>query len=75
MTELVERLQLAQSTVTELVGRSEEAGLIQRKPSRTDARSTHLRLTAEGDRRLAGAFANIETEHARLRQALAALDN
>ena len=33
MTELAERLQLAQSTVTELVRRAEAAGLIEREQS------------------------------------------
>src|SRR5215218_6839947 len=47
VTELSERLQLAQSTVTELVGRAEEAGLVRREPSADDGRVAHLRLTAE----------------------------
>ena len=33
VTELSERLQLAQSTVTELVGRAERAGLVERERS------------------------------------------
>src|SRR5579859_7577861 len=56
VTELAERLQLAQSTVTELVRRAEETGLIEREQSPTDARVAHLRLTAEGDRRLTRSF-------------------
>src|SRR5215831_6067178 len=52
VTELAGRLQLAQSTVTELVSRAEEAGLIAREQSQTDARVAHLRLTEEGERRL-----------------------
>src|SRR6059058_1647373 len=56
VTELAERMQLAQSTVTELVSRAEEAGLIGREQSRDDARVAHLRLTAEGERRLELAF-------------------
>src|SRR5436190_20950973 len=43
VTELAERMQLAQSTVTELVSRAEEAGLIGREQSRDDARVAHLR--------------------------------
>src|ERR1700693_541288 len=42
-----DRLQLAQSTVTELVARSVDAGLIAREPSTSDARVTYLRLTPE----------------------------
>ena len=49
VTELAERLQLAQSTVTELVGRAERVGLIERERSERDLRVAHLRLTAEGE--------------------------
>src|ERR1700752_4932938 len=42
VTELSERLQLAQSTVTELVHRAEEVGLVEREQSRRDARVAHL---------------------------------
>jgi DNA-binding MarR family transcriptional regulator len=45
VTELAERLQLAQSTVTELVSRAEEAGLLARVQSTTDARVAYLRLS------------------------------
>src|ERR687886_1382719 len=62
VTELAERLQLAQSTVTELVSRAEEAGLIEREQSQTDARVAHLRLTPEGERRLARSFATMAAE-------------
>jgi DNA-binding MarR family transcriptional regulator len=75
VTELSERLQLAQSTVTELVRRAEEAGLIEREQSLTDARVAHLRLTAEGERRLALAFTELETERAQLREAFAHMDD
>src|ERR671922_1232619 len=49
VTELSERLQLAQSTVTELVRRAEETGLLEREQSTTDGRVAHLRLTREGE--------------------------
>src|SRR3954452_724689 len=62
VTDLAERLQLAQSTVTELVSRAEDAGLIGRKPSPTDARVAYLRLTPEGERRLELAFTALGTE-------------
>src|SRR5947209_20209167 len=52
VTELADRLQLAQSTVTELVARSVDAGLLEREGSTEDGRVTHLRLRAEGERRL-----------------------
>ena len=59
VTELAERMQLAQSTVTELVSRAEEAGLLEREQSQTDARVAHLRLTEEGERRLTLAFTGL----------------
>ena len=75
VTELSERLQLAQSTVTELVRRAEEAGLLAREQSATDARVAHLRLTDEGERRLAQAFTNLARERADLREAFRHLDS
>ena len=74
VTELSERLQLAQSTVTELVSRAEETGLIERQQSQTDARVAHLRLTEEGERRLMQAFTGLATERSNLRNAFAHLD-
>ena len=74
VTELSERLQLAQSTVTELVRRAEGAGLIEREQSQRDARVAHLRLTPEGDRRLMLSFTELDAERAQLREAFANLD-
>jgi DNA-binding MarR family transcriptional regulator len=74
VTQLSERLQLAQSTVTELVRRAEEAGLVAREQSQTDARVAHLRLTAEGERRLMLSFTELDIERAQLRDAFAQLD-
>src|SRR5216110_1595659 len=62
VTELAGRLQLAQSSVTELVSRAEETGLLEREASQTDARVAHLRLTPEGERRLLLSFTQLETE-------------
>ena len=56
VTELAERLQLAQSTVTELVSRAEEIGLLSRERSSEDGRIAYLRLTEEGEQRLARSF-------------------
>ncbi len=69
VTVLAERLQLAQSTVTELVRRAEETGLLEREQSHTDARVAHLRLTPEGARRLELAFTGLATERSQLRDA------
>src|ERR671938_1245493 len=60
VTELADRLQLAQSTVTELVSRAEEAGLVEREQSAADGRVAHLRLSPEGERRLATSFRSHE---------------
>ena len=73
VTELSERLQLAQSTVTELVRRAEEAGLIEREQSQKDARVAHLRLSAEGERRLLLSFTALSTERSQLRDAFSSL--
>jgi DNA-binding MarR family transcriptional regulator len=74
VTELSERLQLAQSTVTELVRRAEEAGLLTREQSQTDARVAYLRLSEEGERRLVLSFTELETERAHLRAAFSHMD-
>lgn len=74
VTELAERLQLAQSTVTELVGRAEENGLVERERSSDDGRIAHLRLTPEGERRLADSFTSNSVERSALREAFAQLD-
>ena len=74
ISELTERLKLAQSTVTELVSRAEEAGLIEREQSDDDARVAHLRLTADGERRLAKVFTHLDVEREQLREAFEELD-
>ena len=71
VTELSERLQLAQSTVTELVRRAEETGLLKREQSASDGRVAYLQLTEEGDRRLMQAFTTNEEERQELRAAIA----
>jgi DNA-binding MarR family transcriptional regulator len=74
VTELADRLQLAQSTVTELVSRAEEAGLVDREQSEADGRVAHLRLTPQGEERLARAFTNLAEERRELLDAFAHLD-
>ena len=69
VTELAKQLQLAQSTVTELVSRAEEIGLLERERSSVDGRIAHLRLTEEGERRLARSFTSNERERQELRAA------
>ena len=70
VTDLSRRLQLAQSTVTELVSRAEESGLVERRQSGADGRVAHLRLTREGERRLELSFTALETERRQLREAV-----
>jgi DNA-binding MarR family transcriptional regulator len=74
VTELAQRLQLAQSTVTELVRRAEEVGLLEREQSAEDGRVALLGLTREGERRLASSFTRLEPERAALREMLEHLD-
>jgi DNA-binding MarR family transcriptional regulator len=73
VTELSDRLQLAQSTVTELVARSVEAGLIAREGSESDGRVTYLTLTEEGERRLACSFTGLGAERDALYEAIGGL--
>jgi len=70
VTELARRMQLAQSTITELVSRAEESGLVTREQSGRDGRVAYLRLTPEGDRRLELSFTGLATEREQLRQAV-----
>jgi DNA-binding MarR family transcriptional regulator len=75
VTDLAARLQLAQSTVTELVGRAERAGLLERERSEKDLRVAHLRLTDEGERRLALAARSLAEQRHDLRRRLEELDD
>ena len=74
VTELADRLQLAQSSVTELVRRAEEVGLVRREASSADGRVAHLRLTPEGERRLARSFTSLAAEREELRRAFVHLE-
>jgi DNA-binding MarR family transcriptional regulator len=74
VTELADRLQLAQSTVTELVRRAEETGLVERERSDVDGRIAYLRLTPEGERRLANSFTSNESERRSLLEAFEHLE-
>jgi len=67
-------MQLAQSTVTELVRRAEEVGLLEREQSTEDGRVALLGLTREGERRLANSFTRLEPERSALREMLEHLD-
>src|SRR5919201_2368627 len=69
VTDLCDLLHLQQTAVTELVNRTEEAGLSRREPSTEDGRVRLLRLTPEGERRLLHAFAALRHDRESLRQA------
>jgi DNA-binding MarR family transcriptional regulator len=70
VTELARRLQLAQSSVTELVGRAEEVGLVARERSDLDYRVAYLRLTEQGEGRLRKCLTTLEAERRKLRAAI-----
>jgi DNA-binding MarR family transcriptional regulator len=70
ITHLVHRLALTQRTITELVQRAEEAGLVGRTPSPDDGRVTFLSLTPLGARRLHAAFEEHGPERAGLLRAV-----
>lgn len=67
---LSERLQLAQSTVTELVARAAAAGLVAVRQSKDDGRVTEVRTTEEGERRMLACFELLGGERTNLREAL-----
>jgi DNA-binding MarR family transcriptional regulator len=72
VTELSERLQFAQSTVTELVARAEQAGLVARAGSPEDGRVVHFSLTDTGERRLEAVLQDLRTEREHLARMLGA---
>jgi DNA-binding MarR family transcriptional regulator len=73
VSELSERLQLAQSTVTELVQRAEGAGLLKREPSGEDGRVVHLTLTGKGEAALERVHGELRPEREALLQLLGLL--
>jgi DNA-binding MarR family transcriptional regulator len=73
VTELAQALQLTQSTVTELVGRAEDAGLLTREASPDDGRVRWLRLSAEGEAKLAAVLRRLGPERRRLAEIVARL--
>ena len=72
--ELGQRLHLAQSTVTELVNRAAQAGLVRRGTSPDDGRVVYVQLTEEGDRRFAEAFRALAHERRALHDVVTKLD-
>lgn len=72
--ELSEYLVLRHHSVVELVDRAEGAGLVRRERDRADHRLVHLRLSAEGKRRIEGLSKLHLEELRRLAPALRALE-
>lgn len=73
VTEIADRLQLTQSSVTELVTRAQEAGLIQRVHSERDGRVVHLHLTAVAEEKLAAVVVEHGPDRRRLLEILSTL--
>ena len=69
--QLSDDLQLAQSSVTELVDRAEAAGLVARATGNSDARTVLVRLRPAGEERLMAALTSVRAEREQL---LARLD-
>ncbi len=72
VTDLVDRIALSQSTVTELVQRAERAGLLEREQAGHDARVAHLGLSELGEERLDAAFRDLGPERHALRELIGA---
>lgn len=73
VTELTTRLCVAQASITQLVRRVEDAGLLTREVSPKDARVRYLKLTRRGETRLAAAVADLAEERTRLASVLVQL--
>ena len=74
VSDLADRLQLAKNTVTELVTRAEQAGLLARRQAPHDGRVAWVTLTPEGERRLSGTVAALRRDRNALITAIASLD-
>ena len=64
--QLSDDLQLAQSSVTELVDRAEAAGLVARATGNADARTVLVRLQPAGEERLVAALESVRAEREQL---------
>ncbi len=71
--ELAERMRLAPNTVTELIDRTAAAGLVAREPDPSDGRVVRVRVTEEGERRLAATVLALAADRLELARTLAGL--
>jgi DNA-binding MarR family transcriptional regulator len=72
--DLAAALHLSKSTITQLVRRAQNLGLVRRELSERDARIRYLRLTAEGERRLNAAVLELRDERHKLVELARRLD-
>ena len=72
ITDVAQRLHVEAHTITGAVSRAEEAGLVAREACDQDRRRTWIRLTREGERRLARVVAALEGQRDEL---LVAIEN
>jgi len=73
VSELTTVLGVAQVSVSQLVRRVEDAGLLTREVSSIDARVRYLKLTRRGERQLARAVLDLAEERVKLATVLAEL--
>lgn len=70
VSDLAERLRVAPHTVTGATSRAEQAGLLVRERCDRDRRRTWIRLTSEGERRLAHAVGTVQAQRDALLEAI-----
>lgn len=70
INDVAERLRVEAHTITGAVSRAEEAGLVVREACDQDRRRTWIRLTREGERRLARVVAALEEQRDELLKAV-----
>jgi DNA-binding MarR family transcriptional regulator len=74
MQELARLLSLDKSSVTGLVARAEQRGLVRRAPSHDDRRSVHVKLSASGRRIVTAVAASFEADIASATASLSQTD-
>ncbi len=72
--DLAARMQLAANTVTELIDRTEALGLVAREADPADGRVVHVRITREGEARLAETVLALSADRLELARTLAELE-
>ena len=70
ITSMAERLAMPHNTLSDLVSRCVDAGLVEKAQDPSDRRSAVLSLTAEGEQRLRCAVVELADQRSALRRAL-----